>query len=102
MSSNVFTVILCIRDVQTLLTLDLLHRWQISSFRVAKTSAGLRKMLDAVHKQIRDEERDNMAAQADNGVDSEVTDCKDVAAKKSFNGWSTFQFCRYWAIIHLY
>eukprot|EP00752_Nemacystus_decipiens_P009571 g8551.t1 len=39
--------------------------YEISSFRVEKPSAGLRKLLDAVHKQIRDEERENMAAQAE-------------------------------------
>ncbi|CAN0406190.1 unnamed protein product, partial [Ectocarpus sp. 12 AP-2014] len=36
--------------------------YEISSFRVEKPSAGLRKLLDAVHKQIRDEEREHMAA----------------------------------------
>lgn len=41
--------------------------WQISSFRVEKTSPGLREMLDTVHKQIRDEERENMAALAERG-----------------------------------
>ncbi|CAB1112884.1 unnamed protein product [Ectocarpus sp. CCAP 1310/34] len=35
---------------------------QVSSFRVERPSAGLRKLLDAVHKQIRDEEREHMAA----------------------------------------
>lgn len=40
-------------------------RRQISSFRVEKPSAGLRQLLDAVHKQIRDEEREKMAAQAE-------------------------------------
>ncbi len=37
---------------------------QVSSFRIEKPSAGLRKLLDAVHQQIRDEEREKMAAQA--------------------------------------
>lgn len=37
-----------------------------------KPSPGLRKLLDAVHKQIRDEERESMAAKADNDAESEV------------------------------
>lgn len=38
---------------------------QTSSFRVEKTSPGLQELLDGVHKQIRNEERENMIAQAD-------------------------------------
>lgn len=41
------------------------RRRQVSSFRVQRPSAGLRKLLDTVHEQIRDEERENMAAQAE-------------------------------------
>lgn len=46
------------------------RRRQISSFRVEKPSEGLRKLLGAVHKQIRDEEREKMAAQAETSSES--------------------------------
>lgn len=37
---------------------------QVRSFRVEKMNPKLRALLDEVHDQIRDEERENMAAQA--------------------------------------
>lgn len=37
-----------------------------------KPSPGLKRLLEAVHKQIRDEERESMAAKADNDAESEV------------------------------
>ncbi|CAM9684699.1 unnamed protein product [Scytosiphon promiscuus] len=39
--------------------------YEVSSFRVEKPSVGLRKLLDAVHEQIRNEERENMAAKTE-------------------------------------
>ena len=48
---------------------------QTSSFRVEKNSPSLQELLDGVHKRIRNEERENMIAQAefDGESMSEVT-----------------------------